>query len=183
MWKSWADFVVYRFSNSIKKIDWCRVHWWHFLIFCFLNRAKIIIEEVFLIKIIIIKYDKSTLKEAFTPLQTVQFLATPHRVTPPLPRHLLKFWPSGAWDQGKPRWRLIMAPLSTLFIFKSNAQGFCENAAWSFSSLVYQLLDHLTVIKKYFIENKKGSRLCTNPCDKALIMHCMENFDQSTGKM
>ena len=31
-----------------------------------------------------------------------------HRVPPDLP----KFWPSGAWDQGKPRWRLIMAPLS-----------------------------------------------------------------------
>ena len=34
------------------------------------------------------------------------FLATPRLLTSPLPRQIPKFWPSGAWDKGKPRWRL-----------------------------------------------------------------------------
>ena len=63
-------------------------------------------------------------------------LPTSPSPTPPA-LHLPKRWPSGAWDQGEPKWRLIMAPLSTMFNFKSNAQRFCKNAAWSFRTVVY----------------------------------------------
>ena len=39
-----------------------------------------------------------------------------------------------------------------------------KNAAWSFSSVVYRLLDHLTVIKrKYFILNKKAQGFVQTP--------------------
>ena len=73
-----------------------------------------------------------------------------------------------------------------LQIQSGNAQGFCKNAAWSFSSVVYYLVDHLTVMRrKYFILNKKD-QVCVQTLvydDKTLILHRMEDVDQSTGKM
>lgn len=69
------------------------------------------------------KSGKSSVNEAFTPLLTQftafswQFLSSPagpHLLTSPLPRHLPKFWPSGAWDKGKPRWRLTNGALVQL---------------------------------------------------------------------
>ena len=83
-----------------------------------------------------------------------------------------------------------MAPDNGVFLFNfksnRNAQGFCKKAAWSFSSLVYLLLDNLTVMKrKYFFWNKKDQVRAQTLVDddKTLILHCMENVDQRTGKM
>ena len=104
------------------------------------------------------------LKRRFLQLLT----SSPHPLTSPLPRHLPKFWPSGAWgpgETGKPRWRLMMAPM---FNFKWK-HGFCQNAAWSFSSAAYYFLDHSTVIKgRYFILNKK-TQVCLQTVTKHMI--------------
>ena len=90
------------------------------------------------------------------------FLATPHRLIAsphPSPDIFLSFDRVELGDQGKLgnqdgalSWRLIMAPL---FNFKRK-HGFCQNAAWSFSSVAYYFLDRLKVIKRrYFTLNKK----------------------------
>ena len=41
------------------------------------------------------------------------FLATPHGLTPPLPKHLPKFLPSGAWGPGETK----MAPNDGALVF------------------------------------------------------------------
>ena len=72
-------------------------------------------------------------------------LATPHLLTSPLPRHLPKFRPSGAWDQGKPRWRLMMAVMAPLFNFKLN-QGMGKDSARTRIGLSVQWFSSLWII-------------------------------------
>ena len=89
------------------------------------------------------KFGKSTEKRGFYVLVSKTdrfFLAI---LTPP-PQHLPKFLPSGAWKPGETKMALYNGALVQL----KCKHGFCQNAAWSFSSLTSYFLDHLNVIKE-----------------------------------
>ena len=99
------------------------------------------------------------------------FLVKPH----PSPNISLSFYRVELGDQGTTKMApydgaLWWRPCPTNFKWK---HGFCQNAAWSFSSVTYYFLDHLNEIKrKYFLWDKKAYVLS----DKALILHVHREF-------
>ena len=86
------------------------------------------------------KFGKSTEKRGFYVhvSKTDRFFLA--NLTPP-PNISPSFYRVELGDQGKPRWR----PCPTNFEWK---HGFCQDAAWSFSSVNSYFLDHLNVIKE-----------------------------------
>ena len=81
---------------------------------------------------------KSTVKKAFTPLYSCSFfMSTPHLLTSHLPQAVPQVLTEWSLGPGETK----MAPDNDVFSFNfksnRNAQGFCKNAAWSFSSVVY----------------------------------------------
>ena len=100
------------------------------------------------------KFGKSTEKRGFYVLVSKTdrfFLAI---LTPP-PNISLRFYRVELGNQGKPRWRFINGALVQL----KCKHGFCQNAAWSFSSLTSYFLDHLNVIKEATYFEQEGSSL------------------------
>ena len=125
------------------------------------------------------KFGKSTEKRGFYVLVSIKnwslFLGNPH----PSPQHLPTFLPSGAWKPGETKMALHNGALVQL----KCKHGFCQNAAWSFSSLTSYFRDHLNVIKEGTYFEQEGSSLSGVSDKHWSCTHVHGEFDHSTGKI